>query len=607
MTVSIVVPTAYLETPVSHIAEYVKLIEQAGRTCYKSEDRISDTSGDTFVRSLIRRGHESVLEHCSITYRIIMSRACSHQLVRHRLCAFCVDGDAITSTTISGIGTNGRKFSKTKQRSIKQLFEMKQTSHGRSRLKLVKLNCINEQTGIITQGKVQDVVYTGKKACYHIVTEDGYQIRATKDHLFYTPDGWKRLEEILQGEKLVATNGITPPSKNELEDLYITKQKTANEIATLLQISYGSVRKLLSIYRIERSHIVPPTREWLEEEYLIKNRLRSDIATELNISEPQLGKYIRQFRLQKPAAKRPGKKAGYGRKGMFTHEAKRKISARMKGPGNPQWRGGITARAIEVRKEITPELRKQVYQRDGYLCRLGNHKAKKLTLHHVVPVWQNESLIADPRNLVTVCEDCHYKLNGHEHEFTEFFMALEPVQPRPNISKANQKKIIKFSKIVRYQEVDPIDTYDIVMQDPHHNFIANGFVVHNSQESMRYCDYGKLGFQVIVPPSLLQCRPENLTLFMDECERAYLAYCELRNAGVPPEDARFILPNASKTEVVVSSNLRNWRHMIKERGLNKHAQWEIRKLFQDVLYELNTYLPAVFGDLVEELQILKEK
>lgn len=69
-------------------AEILKRIEHAGRICYKSEDRITDESAENFVRMLIERGHESVLEHESITVRFICDRSISHEIVRHRLASF---------------------------------------------------------------------------------------------------------------------------------------------------------------------------------------------------------------------------------------------------------------------------------------------------------------------------------------------------------------------------------------------------------------------------------------------------------------------------------------------------------------------------------------
>ena len=63
-------------------------IEKIGRVCYKSEDRITKDSSEKFVRSLIKSGHESVLEHISVSVRFITNRSVTHELVRHRLCSF---------------------------------------------------------------------------------------------------------------------------------------------------------------------------------------------------------------------------------------------------------------------------------------------------------------------------------------------------------------------------------------------------------------------------------------------------------------------------------------------------------------------------------------
>lgn len=76
-----------IETPIDG-AEILKRIEKAGRTCYKSEDRITDESAENFVRMLIERGHESVLEHESITVRFVCDRGVSHEIVRHRLASY---------------------------------------------------------------------------------------------------------------------------------------------------------------------------------------------------------------------------------------------------------------------------------------------------------------------------------------------------------------------------------------------------------------------------------------------------------------------------------------------------------------------------------------
>ena len=65
-----------------------EVIEAAGRTCYKSESRITHESANAFVRTIIKSGHESVIEHASATFRIVTDRGISHEIVRHRLASY---------------------------------------------------------------------------------------------------------------------------------------------------------------------------------------------------------------------------------------------------------------------------------------------------------------------------------------------------------------------------------------------------------------------------------------------------------------------------------------------------------------------------------------
>jgi len=64
------------------------ILETAGRTCYKSESKITDDSAKKFIQMILARGHESVIEHVSASVRFITNRGVTHELVRHRLCAF---------------------------------------------------------------------------------------------------------------------------------------------------------------------------------------------------------------------------------------------------------------------------------------------------------------------------------------------------------------------------------------------------------------------------------------------------------------------------------------------------------------------------------------
>jgi thymidylate synthase (FAD) len=68
--------------------EVLKKIEMAGRVCYKSEGKATDESAEKFVAGLLKRGHESVVEHVSVTVRFIVDRGVSHEIVRHRIASY---------------------------------------------------------------------------------------------------------------------------------------------------------------------------------------------------------------------------------------------------------------------------------------------------------------------------------------------------------------------------------------------------------------------------------------------------------------------------------------------------------------------------------------
>lgn len=68
--------------------DMLELIELAGRTCYKSEDNITDDSAERFIKSLMDKKHKSVLEHAKVTIRVICDRGVTHEIVRHRMASY---------------------------------------------------------------------------------------------------------------------------------------------------------------------------------------------------------------------------------------------------------------------------------------------------------------------------------------------------------------------------------------------------------------------------------------------------------------------------------------------------------------------------------------
>lgn len=83
----VISPSFEILTPLNGM-ELFKTIERIGRICYKSENNITAESAEKFVANLLNRGHESVIEHVSITVKVICDRGISHEIVRHRLASY---------------------------------------------------------------------------------------------------------------------------------------------------------------------------------------------------------------------------------------------------------------------------------------------------------------------------------------------------------------------------------------------------------------------------------------------------------------------------------------------------------------------------------------
>ena len=136
-------------------------------------------------------------------------------------------------------------------------------------------------------------------------------------------------------------------------------------------------------------------------------------------------------------------------------------------------------------------------------------------------------------------------------------------------------------------------------------FVTNRGVTHElvrhrlfsfAQESTRYVRYdGKMEF--IRPCWWEESTPAQQQTWESAMKDAETCYLELLKSGWRPEQAREVLPNSLKTEIVVKGNIREWRHMFALR-CSKKAHPQIRALMMPLLSELSERLPVVFEDLV---------
>lgn len=117
-----------------------------------------------------------------------------------------------------------------------------------------------------------------------------------------------------------------------------------------------------------------------------------------------------------------------------------------------------------------------------------------------------------------------------------------------------------------------------------------------SQESTRYCNYERKGIQFIHPKELNLFQKVRREELFWEVQKLYNIEIE---EGISPEIARGTLPHALKTEIVVTANLREWRHIFNLRvlGTTGRPHPQIKDLFHPVLEEFKTLIPVIFDDL----------
>lgn len=123
-----------------------------------------------------------------------------------------------------------------------------------------------------------------------------------------------------------------------------------------------------------------------------------------------------------------------------------------------------------------------------------------------------------------------------------------------------------------------------------------------AQESTRYCNYskGKFGSEIVViKPCFYREYSEEYNLWKAAVENAEYKYFQLLNAGSTPQEARSVLPNSLKTEIVVTANMREWRTIFKLRAAGEHGKPhpQMLEVMVPLLNECKLKLPALFDDI----------
>ena len=156
------------------------------------------------------------------------------------------------------------------------------------------------------------------------------------------------------------------------------------------------------------------------------------------------------------------------------------------------------------------------------------------------------------------------------------------------INRGHESVLEHFSITVRF----------IVDRGIYHEIVHHR-IASFSQESTRYCNYsnGKFGNEIMfIKPFYFQEGTREYEIWKETCHNIERVYLNLIANGATAQEARAILPNSLKTELIMTANLREWRHFLKLRT-NEASHPQMREISIPLLHEFQRLIPIVFDDI----------
>jgi thymidylate synthase (FAD) len=264
------------------------------------------------------------------------------------------------------------------------------------------------------------------------------------------------------------------------------------------------------------------------------------------------------------------------------------------GPASNFWKGGMSSDRESIGRWTT-QAAVRVHRRNGWTCQLCREKAVEAHCHHIVPVWADVALARNEGNLTTLCGDCHRSIQGRELEFVERLRGTPFVgqaTPRPRVAW-NRIERSRLMRIEGFEYIGIEETYDVEVEGPHHNFVANGIITHNSvnELSARYSLMPLLFYKPEADQFALQSRSNKQgreggapAAVYEEAVRRWEelrasaggAYAWMLEEDVARELARIDLPLSTYTQWYWKIDLHNLLHFLTLR-VDERAQWEIQE------------------------------
>lgn len=173
-----------------------------------------------------------------------------------------------------------------------------------------------------------------------------------------------------------------------------------------------------------------------------------------------------------------------------------------------------------------------------------------------------------------------------------------------NITEESAKKLVK--NLIESNHDAMLEFYDITVKFTCDRGVSHELVRHRmasyAQESTRYCNYSKdkFGNELTFISNVLD---DDIGIvgadYYNALEAIEIAYFAALKKGFTPQQARAILPNSLKTEIVMKANLREWRHFFKLRCA-KAAHPDMRYLAIELLKQMSSKIEIVFDDLAKQ-------
>ena len=169
------------------------------------------------------------------------------------------------------------------------------------------------------------------------------------------------------------------------------------------------------------------------------------------------------------------------------------------------------------------------------------------------------------------------------------------------ISEGSSEKFV--AGIVRRGHEAVLEHFDVTVKFVCDRGVSHEIVRHRMasycQESTRYCNYSQDKFDneiTVIKPFFLDENAPGWLMWKRACKTAETAYFDLLDFGCTPQEARAVLPNSLKTELVMTANLREWRHFLKLRTA-KAAHPQMREVAIPLLEDFKARIPVIFDDI----------